>query len=279
GLIYASISAYGQTGPKRDYPGFDPVAQAMGGMTAVTGFSDTPVRCGVSIADFSSGMFAAMSILGALYHKLRTGEGQVIDISMQESIWQLSSIEFAPYYFLQGRNPPRLGNGHSAMIPSNAYPTKDGRVFISAGVLVQVHRLYTAIGRQDLINTPLGANQNQRVLHRQEIDEIISTWTKTKTMDEVQTILKNADVPCTRIPTFEEVCNDEQLKSRNMIIEVEQTISGKVKVPGSLFKFSKTPGNIGFPAPMLGENNQEILSDLLGYSDEKIEGLSNENVL
>ena len=191
----------------------------------------------------------------------------------------MSSIEFSPYYFLLGQIPPRLGNGHSAMVPSNSYPTKDGRVFISAGVLVQVHRLYTAIGRKDLIDTPMGANQNSRVQHRAEIDEIISAWTKTKTTAEVQTILKNADVPCTKIPTFDEVCNDPQLISRNMIIEVEQTISGKVKVPGSLFKMSKTPGNIQYPAPMLGENNQDILSDLLGYSEEKITELSNEGIL
>src|SRR4030065_1139117 len=162
-LIYASISAYGQTGPRRDYPGFDPVAQAMGGMTAVTGFPDNPARCGVSIADFSSGFFAAMSIIGALYHRQKTGEGQTIDISMQDCIWQLTSIEFAPYYFLNGVNPPRLGNGHAAMIPCNLYTTKDGgRVYINAGVLAQVHRLYTAMKRKDLIDTPLGANQNAR---------------------------------------------------------------------------------------------------------------------
>jgi CoA:oxalate CoA-transferase len=279
GLIYASISAYGQTGPKRDYPGFDPVAQAMGGMTAVTGFPDTPVRAGVSIADFSSGLFTAMSVVAALYHKLKTGEGQTIDISMQDSIWQLSSIEYSPYYFLLGQDPPRLGNGHSAMIPSNAYPTKDGRVFISAGVLSQVQRLYTTMGRKDLIDSPMGGNQNSRIKYRAEIDKIISDWTKDKTTDEVQVILKNADVPCTRIPTFSEVCNDPQLASRNMIIEVEQTISGKVKVPGSLFKMSKTPGNIQYPAPMLGENNQDILSGLLGYSEEKITQLSNEGIL
>jgi CoA:oxalate CoA-transferase len=278
-LIYASISAYGQTGPKRDYPGFDPVAQAMGGMTAVTGYPDSPTRCGVSIADFSSGFFTTLSIVSALYHKLRTGEGQTIDISMQDSIWQLSSIEYSPYYFLLGQDPPRLGNGHSAMIPSNSYPTKDGRVFISAGVLSQVQRLYTVMGRKDLIDSPMGGNQNSRIKYRAEIDRIISDWTKDKTIDEVQTLLKNADVPCTRIPTFAEVCNDPQLISRNMIIEVEQAISGKVKVPGSLFKMSKTPGNIQYPAPLLGESNQDVLSDLLGYSEEKILELSNEGIM
>ncbi len=278
-LIYASISAYGQTGPRRDNPGFDPIAQAMGGMTAVTGFPEEPVRCGVSIADFSSGLFTCLAIVSALFYRLKTGEGQVIDISMQDCIWQLTSIEFAPFYFLNGQVPQRLGNGHSAMIPSNLYPTKDGRVFISAGVLAQVQRLYTVMGRQDLMNTPLGANQTQRVPHRHEIDAIISGWTKDKTTDEIITLLKNADVPCTRLPTFEEVCNDPQLINREMIIDVEQTISGKVKVPGSLFKMSKTPGNVKYPAPYLGENNEEVYSTMLGYSEEEINRLSEEGVI
>jgi crotonobetainyl-CoA:carnitine CoA-transferase CaiB-like acyl-CoA transferase len=252
----------------------------MGGMTAVNGFTDNPTRVGVSIADFSSGFFTAMSILGALYHRTKSGEGQVIDISMQDCIWQLTSIEFAPYYWLNHELPPRLGNGHSAMIPCNLYPTKNGdRVIISAGVLSQVHRLYTAIGREDLINTPLGANQNERVKHRAEIDEVLTAWTKTKNTQEIMDILKNADVPCTKLPTFDEVCNDPQLLSRNMIIEVDQTISGKVKVPGSLFKLSKTPGKIDYPAPFLGENNQEILAGMLGYTEEEINKLSDEHVI
>ncbi|MFA5308924.1 MAG: CoA transferase [Dehalococcoidales bacterium] len=279
-LIYASISAYGQTGPRRDYPGFDPVAQAMGGMTCVTGFPDNPTRCGVSIADFSSGFFTALSIVSALFHRQRTGEGQAIDISMQDCIWQMTSVEYAPYYWLNHQIPPRLGNGHAAMIPCNLYPTKDGqRVYINAGVLSQVHRLYTAIGREDLINTPLGANQNERFQHRQEIDDVIGGWAKTRTAQEITELLKNADVPCTRLPSFDEVCNDPHLLSRNMIIEVDQPVSGKVKVPGSLFKFSKTPGRIDYPAPYLGENNQEILAGMLGYTEEEINKLSDEHVI
>ncbi len=103
-------------------------------MTCVTGFPDNPVRCGVSIADFSSGFFMAMSIVSALYHRLKTGEGQTIDLSMQDCMWLLTSIEFAPYYFLNHELPPRLGNGHASMIPCNLYPTKDGdRININAG--------------------------------------------------------------------------------------------------------------------------------------------------
>ena len=278
-LIYASISAYGQTGPLRDYPGFDPVAQAMGGMTAVTGFPDNPTRCGVSIADYSSGFFTAFSIIAALLHRMKTGEGQTIDISMQESIWLLTSIEFAPYYFLNGVNPPRLGNQHAAMIPCNLYPTKDGRVFIMAGVLDQLKRLYTTMGRQDLLNTPVCSNQNERYKYRDEIDTLITKWTTTKNTDEIIDLLRKADVPCSKLPTFEEVCHDPQLLSRNAIIEVEQTISGKVKTPGSIFKLSKTPGKIDYPAPFLGQDVREVLSGMLGYTEKQIDELADEGVL
>jgi CoA:oxalate CoA-transferase len=278
-LIYASISAYGQTGPLRDYPGFDPVAQAMGGMTMVTGFPDNPTRCGVSIADFSSGFFTAFSIVGALFHRFRTGEGQTIDISMQESIWQLTSIEYAPYFFLNGEEPPRLANQHSAMIPCNLYATKDGRVFIMAGVLDQLRRLYTVMGREDLLETPLYSNQSERIKYRDEIDNLVKEWTQERTTEEVQTILKEADVPCSKLPTFSEVCNDSQLLSRNAIIEVEQVISGKVKVPGSIFKLSKTPGRIDYPAPFLGQDNHQVLSEILGYSDEEISRLADESII
>ncbi len=278
-LIYASIAAYGQTGPRRDFPGFDPIAQAMGGMTAVTGYPDTPTKCGVSIADLSSGVFAAFSIVSALYHRLQTGEGQVIDISMQDTIWLLTSLELSPHYFLNGVAPKRLGNAHPAMIPGNLYPTKDGRVFINAGVLIQLRRLYTVMGREDLINSPMGGNQNERIKYRDEIDAIIAEWTKTKTTEDIVNILKKNDVPCTQLPTFDEVCNDPQLISRDMIVEVEQEISGKVKTPGSLFKLSKTPGNIKYPAPLLGENNNDVLTEMLGYGEETITQLSIDGII
>ena len=279
GLVYASISAYGQSGPFRDYPGFDPVAQAMGGMVMVTGFPDNPLRCGVSIADFSSGFFTAYSILGALFHKFRTGEGQVIDISMQESIWQLASMEYAPHYFLNGVEPPRLGNQHSAMIPCNLYPTQDGRIFIMAGVLDQLRRLFTVMGREDLIESPYYANQHERIKYRDEIDTLVKEWTETKTTGELMDILTKADIPCSKLPAFSEVCNDPQLMSRNAIIEVDQTISGKVKVPGSIFKMTKTPGRIDYPSPFLGQHTTEVLSEVLGYPEDKIAALAAEGVI
>jgi CoA:oxalate CoA-transferase len=279
-LIYASLSAYGQTGPRRNYPGFDPVLQALGGLSAVNGWPDKPpTKCAVSIGDFGTGLYLAYAIMGALFYRERTGQGQVVDVSIQDCIWMLTSIEFSPTYFIKGKIPQRLGNGHPIMIPGNVFPTKDGNVIISVGVLAMVHRLYKAMGREDLINTPLGQNQDVRVNYRKEIDEAITGWTKTLTGAEVEAALKKADVPCGIVPTFDQVCKDEQLISRGMITQVEQTMSGKVTVPGSVFKMSKTPGNLNFSAPMLGEYNDDVYGGLLGMSDKEIEELSSEHII
>jgi CoA:oxalate CoA-transferase len=279
-LIYASLSAYGQTGPKRNYPGFDPVLQALGGLSSVNGQPDSPpTKCAVSIGDFGTGLYLAYAIMGALFYRERTGEGQVVDVSIQDCVWMLTSLEFSPGYFLNGKVPKRLGNGHPIMVPGNMYPTKDGNVIISVGVLAMVHRLYRAMGREDLINTPLGQNQDIRVNYRKEIDEAISGWTKTLTGKEVESALRLADVPCGIVPTFDQVCHDEQLISREMITQIEQTMSGKMTVPGSVFKMSKTPGYAKSPAPMLGEYNDDIYGGLLGLSDKELEELSKDHII
>jgi CoA:oxalate CoA-transferase len=278
-LIYASISAYGHTGPCRDDIGYDPVIQAMGGLTSVTGMPDTPTKCAVAIADFATGLFTALAIVAALTHRMKTGQGQVIDMSMQDCIWLLTSIEFSSHYFIDGRVPPRLGNGHPAMTPGNLYPARDGSVIIATGVLSQVERLYRVMEREDLIDTPLCSNQKERIKYREKIDALVAEWTKTRSTEEIVKQLKEVDVPCVKVPTFDEVCNDPQLLSREMIIEVEQTVSGKVKTPGSLFKLSKTPGNTRFSAPYLGEYNYEVYSSMLGYTEQEIMNLANDGII
>jgi CoA:oxalate CoA-transferase len=279
-LIYASLSAYGQTGPKKNYPGFDPVLQAMSGLSAVNGQPDSPpTKCAVAIGDFGTGLYTAYAIVGALFYRERTGQGQVIDMAIQDCLWMLTSIEFSPTYFIKGKVPQRLGNAHPIMTPGNLYPSKDGSIIISTGVLVMVHRLYKAMGREDLINTPLGENQQIRIKYRDQIDAAVSEWTRTKTGAEIESILKKADVPCVIVPTFDQVCHDEQLISRGMITQVEQPMSGKMTVPGSVFKMSKTPGNVNYPAPILGESNEEIYGDFLGLTEKEIEELSNEQII
>lgn len=279
-LIYASVSAFGHTGPRKDDIGYDPIVQAMGGLASVTGFPDSPpTKCGVAIADFSSGLFAALAIVAALVHRLKTGEGQTIDMSLQDCIWLLSAIEYAPYYFLEGRVPQKTGNGHPTMTPGNLYPAKDGSVIIATGVLAQVQRLFRLIGGEDLVNSPLCSQQSERIKYKGQIDALVAEWTKARSMEEIVNQLKNIDVPCSMVPSFDQVCNDPHLLSREMIVEVEQVVSGKVKTPGSLFKLSKTPGDVKFPAPFHGEHNLEVYSGMLGYTEQEIMNLANDGIV
>ena len=133
--------------------------------------------------------------------------------------------------------------------------------------------------REDLIGVPKYSTQAERVSYRDEVDVIVSAWTKTKTVQEILNTLTDVGVPCSLLTTFDEVANDPQLLSREMIIEVEQPISGKVKVPGSVFKMSKTPGDAKLPAPFLGEHNYQIYSDMLGYSEQEIRELADDGIV
>jgi CoA:oxalate CoA-transferase len=278
-LIYASISGYGHTGPRKDEVSFDPVAQAMGGMTAVNGFPDQPVKCGVAIADFTTGMFTALAIVAAYLHLQRTGEGQRIDMSLQDCMWQLSSIEWSPFYFLDGKVPLRTGNGHPKAVPGNLYPSSDGSVRIDCGALSQVQRLFRLIGGEELASSSLSCNQAERIKHKAEIDALVAEWTMKRTAAKIVEELKKIDVPCSIVPSFDQVCNDSQLLSRDMIIEVEQLVSGSVKVPGSVFKLSKTPGNVKFPSPFLGEHNVDVYSGWLGYAEQEMNDLASEGII
>jgi CoA:oxalate CoA-transferase len=280
GLIYASLSAFGHTGPYRKEVGYDPIAQAMGGLTTLTGYADRPpVHAGPPIADLGTGVFVALAIVSALRHKARTGEGQVIDISMQDAIWLFTAIEFASNYYIEGVVPQRYGNAVPHASPANMYTAKDGYIIIATAERRQAQNVFRAIGRADLLDSPLCGEQSERIKHKDEIDRLVEAWTSIHTVDQIMSALKKLEVPCSLVPTYDKVCNDPQLLSREMIIEVEQPLSGKVKSPGSLFKLSRTPGNVNFPAPQLGENNLEVYSHLLGYSKTEIEDLKKEGII
>lgn len=280
GLIYASLSAFGHTGPRSTEAGYDPIAQAMGGLTTLTGDPDRPpMKAGPPVADLGGGTFLALAIVSALHHKLRTGEGQVLDISMQDAIWLFTAVEFSPIYFIDGEVPHRYGNGVPHASPANVYKTSDGYIIIATAEFAQVKNVFRVIGKEDLIDTPICSQQSERLKRRLEIDAMVEEWTKKKTTDEVIARLKAVDVPCSIVPSYDQVCNDPQLLSRNMIIEVEQALSGKVKTPGSLFKFSRTPGNLNYPAPLLGEHNREVYSGLLGYSGPELDELAKMGII
>ncbi len=265
-LIYASISGFGCTGPYHSQVAFDTIIQAMGGIISVTGFPDSPpTKVGPAIADFMGGIFSNIAILTALQHRNRTNEGQFIDLSMQDCIWFLTAIQFLPLYILTGREPQRLGNRQIEVTPFNIYKAKDGYIVIGVVTIDQWHRLLEVIGREDLKDVPEYASQATRIKYVEEIEAIVEKWTRRRTVAEMIKLLRAADLACSPVPTFGQVAKDPQLASRNMQVDVEQLISGKLRVPGSVFKMSQTPGDPTEPAPFLGQHNLEVYSKLLGY--------------
>ena len=279
-LIYVSISGFGCTGPYRSRVAFDTIIQAMGGLISVNGFPDSPpTKVGPAIADFLGGIFSIIAILAALQYRSRTKQGQFVDISMQDCIWYITAIQFLPLYILTGKEPPRLGNRQIEVTPFSIYKAKDGYIVIGVVTVAQWHRLLEVIGREDLNDVPEYAGQATRIEHAEQIEAIVETWTKERTVNEMLNVLEAADLACSPVPTFGQVANDPQLASRNMQVEVEQLISGKLRVPGSVFKMSQTPGDPTEPAPFLGQHNAEVYSKLLGYDHVTIDRLQREGII
>jgi CoA:oxalate CoA-transferase len=274
-LIYASLSGFGQTGPYACRPAFDMIAQAMGGMMSVTGFAENPpTKCGPSVADLSGGANTVIAILAALQRRNVTGIGQSIDISLQDSIWLLTAVETLAPYVLTGKSPGRIGNMHASVVPWNVYQAKDGYVALCIVTVGQWQKMGGIIGRPDLIADPDQCTMVVRQGRRVEVDGFVAAWVKDRTVEEVRQILDAAGLPCAPIMDTGQIVDDPHMKSREMTVEVEQLLSGPLKMPGTVFKMSETPGDPYPSAPFLGENNTEIYSGLLGYSDDKIDKLT-----
>jgi len=198
---------------------------------------------------------------------------------MQDCVWSITAVEYAPSYLLNNEVPKRVGGGVPESVPYSIYLAKDGYIIIAAPTNDQWEKLIRVMGREDLIDAPKYSTWAGRVNYRDEVDGIVSDWAKTKTVEEILNALTSAGVPCSLLPTFDEVANDPQLLSREMIVEVEQPLSGKVKVPGSVFKMSKTPPDVRVPAPFLGEHNYDIYSKVLGYSEPEITKLADDGII
>ncbi|NLP37569.1 MAG: CoA transferase [Firmicutes bacterium] len=279
GIIYASISGFGQTGPRRDEVTYDVVGQAMGGLMSVTGYEDgEPLKVGISLADYMGGYNAAIAILAALYYKKITGEGQRIDISMQDSIWAMVFPDRADYFDTL-EPPKRLGNRLSSSAPFGAYKAKDGYVVVCTITDGQWHNVLKAIGREDLKDDERFATRVLRAKHMKEVESVLNAWLQEKTVEEAVDTFRKYNVPSSPVPTFEQVANDPQIRHREMIVEVEQPLSGKVKLSGSVYKMSKTPGNRKLRIPVVGEHNEEVLGELLGMDKAEIEKLADKGTI
>ncbi len=279
-IIFASVSGFGQKGPYRSRVAYDMIAQATGGMMAVTGYPDQPpLRVGPSIADFVASLHAAIAILAALYHRQQAGHGQAIDISMQDCMWAITAVEFSAPYFLTGKPLPRWGNRQHQCAPYNAYQATDGYVVIATTTDGQWQSLLKVMGREEFSGAPHFATPSQRVAHVEQVDALVAEWTKTKTVAQVLAELGDSRVPCAPILDIGEVANDPHLLARDMVVEVNQPGAGEIKVPGSVFKLSETPGEAKLPAPSLGQHNEEVYCGLLGYPKEQLASLAEEGII
>lgn len=279
GIIYASISGFGQTGPRRDQIAFDVIGQAMGGLMSVTGYENgEPLKVGISLADYMGGYNGAIAILAALHYKKVTGKGQYIDISMQDSIWAMVFPDRADYFDTLVP-PKRIGNRLSSSAPFGSYKARDGYVVICTITNGQWQNVLKAIGREDLSDDERFRTRVLRAKNMTEVEKVVNNWLKDKTVEEAIEALNKFQVPCSPVPTFEQVANDSQILHREMIIEVEQPLSGKVKLGGSVYKMSRTPGNRRLRIPLVGEHNQEIYGGLLGLEQKEIERLKAEGVI
>ncbi|WP_422648438.1 Formyl-CoA transferase [Cupriavidus sp. H18C1] len=261
-LIMLRVSGYGQTGPKRDEPGFAAVAEAMSGLRHLTGEPGRPpVRAGLSLGDTIAGLHGALGVLLALYERdARGGTGQVIDVALYEALFNLSE-SLLPEYSAFGAVRQPAGGALPGIAPSNAYPCASGEyVLVAANGDAIFKRLMQAIGRADLADDPALARNDGRVARVEELDAAIAAWTRTQDIDSALAVLREAQVPSGRIYTVKDIAEDPHYRARGVIEQVTAASGLTVEVPGIVPKLSGSPGAIRDRAPTLGEHTDAVLA-------------------
>lgn len=272
GLIYASISGFGQTGPYASRPGYDLIAQAMSGVMSVTGEPGSePVKCGVPIADLSAGLFCTVGILSAYIARQSTGVGQHVDTSLFESALALSIWETAELWGA-GRVPQPFGSAHRLNAPYQALRTRDGFVTVGGNNQRLWTRLCETVGLPDLVKDPRFATNPDRMAHREALVAELESALKDRDTDDWVEALLAAGVPAGPIRNYEQVCEDPHTQAREMVVDMSHPVEGVIHGLGIPIKLSETPGRIRRAAPLLGQHTDEVL-ERCGYTREQIVGL------
>jgi len=278
-LIYCSITGFGQTGPYRERAGYDFLIQGMGGLMSVTGEpAGEPMKVGVAIIDVMTGMYASTSVLAALAHRDRTGEGQHIDLSLLD-VQVATLANQAMNYLVSGCVPQRLGNAHPNIVPYQALATADGHIILTVGNDGQFRKLCSIAGCTELAEDPRFASNATRVANRKVLIPLLEKALKQRNSTEWVSLMEAAGVPCGPINNIAEVFADPQVKSRQMRIELDHRNAGKVPLVGSPMKFSQTPVAYCQAPPTLGEHNAEILGQVLGLSEQQCLDLSAQGIV
>jgi crotonobetainyl-CoA:carnitine CoA-transferase CaiB-like acyl-CoA transferase len=277
-IIYCSISGYGRTGPMSEKPGYDLLIQAYSGLMSLTGEPDgMPLRVGFSLVDLFTGMMAYGSIVTGLYHREKSGQGQQIEAALLDG--QVATLSYhATAYFATGVVPHRMGSGHPSLVPYQSFPAADGFFILGVANEGLWRRFCHAIERPDLMEDPRFKTNDDRVAHRAECVDTLSEIFRARTVAEWVDAISGAGVPCGPINRVSDVVADPQVLARNMIADVAHPNVPNLKVPNSPLKLAETPTAIRRPPPLLGQHNEEVLTEL-GYTPERVAKLRKKGVI
>ena len=278
-LIYASLSGFGADGPMKDWPGYDLIIQAWGGLMSVTGMPDgEPTKVGVAIVDIVAGLMLGKAILAALFARERTGVGQKLETSLLEAE-VACLINAGSNYLVGGVVPGRWGNAHPNIVPYQSFKSRDGYLVIGVASEGIWRRLCQAIGMPGLADDPRFARNPQRVEHRGELIDILTEIFLQRDTAAWVTLLIDTGVPCAPVQTIDQVFLAPQVIAREMVVQVPHPTAGTIRMAGLPVKFSGTPASIRLAPPLLGQHTAEVLRSWLRLDDSAIDDLKSKGVI
>lgn len=271
-IVTCSVTGFGETGPATNRPAFDQVIQGMGGGMSITGCEDgAPLRCGIPIGDLAGGLFGALGVLAALIARESTGIGQHVDISMLDC--QISMLNYmATMYFLSGKNPLPIGNGHFVHVPYNTFRTQTQYIIVAVIFDKFWDNLLEVIDAPELRDGKY-KTQPGRFADRDFINSTIQKFFLTNTAEYWLGVLREKRIPCAPVNNFQQALNDVQVQFRNMVVNVRHPDGGEVEMPGNPVKLSETYEDVYSPPPLVGQHTDQVLGELLGIEAERLETL------
>ena len=280
-IVYCSISGFGRSGPYKDRPGYDLIAEAMSGFMSVTGEPEPEghgMRAGVAVGDVTTGMMACNAVLAALLHREHTGEGQLVEVALLDTIigWLINANL---YYLLTGENQPRSGNAHALVVPYQTFNTADLPMIVTAGNDRLFAALCQVIGRPELSDDPRYRTNSDRIAHRPALAAEIEAELRKRPAAEWTELLLEAGVPAGPINTMAEVFADPHVLARDMLVELPHPTLGSVRLPGVPLKFSATPAAARSAPPLRGQHTRSVLREQLGLNDADIDALLADGVV